>query len=228
MHRQKSTRPWPWSRLAGSRTRNASTSRSRELRPIPAATSRWTPSSARRPRASTPRETSPGTSWSCTRPRARPTSQRPMPPSEAPRSSPRRSARWAASPIPNTPLSDSPRRPLARPMTSSWGLRASTPCRARSSTVAPRGSASSSSTAGTTRSSAATSWVSVPSNLLSWRHSPSRPARWSSSSRWFPSRSPPTPTGSDAQRSEPRVNSTLARAGRTRESHGRRRRRRPR
>ena len=61
MHRQKSTRRWPWSRSAGSRTPTGWTSRSPGWRPTPAATSRWTPSSARPPRASTPRETSLGT-----------------------------------------------------------------------------------------------------------------------------------------------------------------------
>lgn len=77
---------------------------------------------------------------------------------------PPRSAHSAASPTPNMPPSGSARRPPAKPVTSSWETRASTPCRARSSTVAPQGSASSSPTARPTRFLAATSWVSGPSS----------------------------------------------------------------
>ncbi len=66
----------------------------------------------------------------------------------------RKSARSAASQTPNMPLSGSPRQPPARRMTLSLPQSPSTQCRARSSTVAPRGSASSSPSESITASSA--------------------------------------------------------------------------
>ena len=95
---------------------------------------------------------------------------------------------------------DSARRPLARPMTSSWGLRASAPCRARSSTVAPgfcklvvdRGN----------HAILGCHIVGEGRRTRPAGRARGRVRHEGRAARAVPSRSPPTPTCSDAQRSE--------------------------
>ena len=191
-------------RLGGER-RFGSTSRARGWRPIPGGLGiqGGLPAPHDRPGIYAAGERSPGTSWSCTRPRARPTSQRQTPPSEAPRSFPRRSVPWAASPntkYASVGLSEATARGSHDVVVGTG--RTSTPCSTRSSTVAQQDIQAGGTPAGDRTILGCHIVGERAVELAQAGGAPVAAAVKVEQLAWFPFFvAPPTPTRSDARRS---------------------------